>query len=83
MDVIIPPEILKFFGKARPADRKRVLAAIQQVADATPQRLSFVTELVGGDGIWRLRKGDWRVVHTIDGERLVVRAIDQRRDIHR
>ena len=83
MGVLIPPEILKVFAKARPADRTRVLAAIRQVADATPQRLPFVTELVGGDGIRRLRKGDWRVVHTIDGERPVVRAIDQRRDIHR
>ena len=49
---------------------------MQAIADAHPQRLSFVTEMVGHHGIWRARKGDYRAVYAIEGDTMTVVAVD-------
>jgi mRNA interferase RelE/StbE len=65
------------------ADADRLRAALRQVAEQHPARLSFVTELVGGQGSWRLRKGDYRALYRIEGESLIVFEIGHRGEIYR
>ena len=65
------------------SDAARVVAALQQVADAYPQRLSFVTELVGRRGEWRLRKGSVRAFYRFEDEDMVVFEVGRRKEIYR
>ncbi len=68
--------------KLDPAARRRVQAAIELLADQP--RPSGAKKLVGGDGEWRVRTGDYRIVYEIRNEVLLVLvvAIGHRRDIY-
>jgi mRNA interferase RelE/StbE len=65
------------------ADRTRMVAALRQVAAEPSVRQSFVTEMVGQAGLWRLRKGDWRALYRIVDGDVVVDRVGNRRDIYR
>ena len=62
--------------------RRRVQAAIELLADNP--RPAATRKLAGGEGEWRIRTGDYRVIYEIhDGVLLVlVVAIGHRRDIY-
>ncbi|GAC1379840.1 MAG: type II toxin-antitoxin system RelE/ParE family toxin [Marmoricola sp.] len=62
---------------------RRVQAAIELLAE-TP-RPPGAKKLVGGQGEWRVRTGDYRIVYEIHDEVLVVLvlAAGHRRDIYR
>ena len=62
--------------------RRRVEAAIELLADQP--RPSGARKLVGGDGQWRVRTGDYRIVYEIHDDVLLVLvvAIGHRRDIY-
>ncbi len=64
-------------------DRLRIEAAVALLAE-TP-RPPRATKLVGSDGDWRVRVGDYRIVYRIlDGELLIiVIRIGHRRDVYR
>ena len=64
------------------ADAKRVRDALQQVADSHPQRMSFVTEMVGQPTYWRLRKGDWRAVYFIIEDEMAVVTVQKRGEVY-
>ena len=61
---------------------KRILNKIswfsQHFDNSTPEPLS-------GDfsGTFKLRVGDWRVVYTVERERIIIKAIGHRREIYR
>lgn len=61
---------------------RRVQAAIELLAEAP--RPGGARKLVGGDGAWRVRTGDYRIVYEInDGALLVlVVAVGHRREIY-
>ena len=63
--------------------RRRVQAAIELLADQP--RPSGAKKLVGGDGEWRVRTGDYRIVYEIYDDVLLVLvvAVGHRRDIYR
>ncbi len=63
--------------------RRRVQAAVELLADQP--RPPGAKKLVGGDGEWRVRTGDYRIVYEIHDQVLVVLviAIGHRRDIYR
>ena len=63
--------------------RRRIQAAIETLA--TEPRPAGAKKLVGGDGEWRVRTGDYRIVYEIhDGVLLVlVVAVGHRREIYR
>ena len=65
-----------------PAARRRVQAAIELLAHQP--RPSGAKKLAGGDGEWRVRTGDYRIVYEVhDGVLLVlVVAVGHRRDIY-
>ncbi len=62
--------------------RRRVQAAIELLADQP--RPSGARKLVGGDGQWRVRTGDYRIVYEIHDDVLLVLvvAVGHRRDIY-
>jgi mRNA-degrading endonuclease RelE of RelBE toxin-antitoxin system len=64
-------------------DRERLLEALEMVAAEPNRRFSFITELVGRPGAWRLRKGDWRAVYRVRGPDVVVDRVANRRDVYR
>ena len=61
----------------------RVLKTIEILSE-NPQPPAG-TQLVGGDGQWRVRTGDYRIIYEIDKGRLVVLAVKvgHRREIYR
>jgi mRNA-degrading endonuclease RelE of RelBE toxin-antitoxin system len=65
------------------ADSKRVRAALQQVADDHPQRMPFVTEMVGMPTYWRLRKGGWRAIYYMTDGKMTVTTVQKRGDVYR
>lgn len=63
--------------------QRRIQAAIELLADNP--RPPGARKLVGGDGEWRVRTGDYRIVYEIRDDVLVVLVlrVDQRREIYR
>jgi mRNA interferase RelE/StbE len=69
--------------KLDPVARRRIQAAIELLAEQP--RPSGAKKLVGGDGEWRVRTGEYRIVYEIHDEVLLVLvvAVGHRRDIYR
>lgn len=80
--VQVAPAALRQLRKLDGAARRRVQAAIELLADEP--RPSGARKLVGGDGEWRVRTGDYRIVYEVnDGVLLVlVVAVGHRREIY-
>ena len=78
----VAPAAVRQLRKLDPAARRRVQAAIELLADQP--RPSGAKKLVGGDGEWRVRTGDYRIAYEIRDEVLVVLvvAVGHRRDIY-
>jgi mRNA-degrading endonuclease RelE of RelBE toxin-antitoxin system len=83
MALIIPPDVLRQLTSVLGRDRERLLEALEMVAAEPDRRLSFVTEMVGQHGVWRLRKGDWRAAFRRRGNDVVVDRVGNRRDVSR
>ena len=81
--VQIAPAAVRQLRKLDPPARRRIQAAIELLA-AEP-RPAGAKKLVGGEGEWRVRTGDYRVVYEIYDDALVilVLAVGHRRDIYR
>lgn len=78
----LAPAALRQLRKLDRAGQRRVQAAIELLA--TEPRPSGAKKLVGGDGEWRVRTGDYRVVYQIDDGVLLVLvvAVGHRREIY-
>jgi mRNA-degrading endonuclease RelE of RelBE toxin-antitoxin system len=83
MAVIIPPDLLRQLAAVPRRDRERLLQALEMVAAEPARRFSFITELVGQPGVWRLRKGDWRAVYRMRGTDVILDRVGNRRDVYR
>lgn len=72
-------QLRKLDGRAR----RRVQAAVELLAQEP--RPAGAKKLVGGNGEWRVRTGDYRIVYEIDDGVLVVLvlAVGHRREIYR
>ena len=81
--VEIAPVAVRQLRKLDPPGRRRIQAAIELLA-ADP-RPPGAEKLVGGEGEWRIRTGDYRVVYEIHDDALVVLvlAVGHRREIYR
>lgn len=46
---------------------------------------SITPEPLSGDlaGTFKLRIGDWRVIYTIESDKIVIQAIDHRREVYK
>jgi mRNA interferase RelE/StbE len=65
------------------ADQRRIAARIDALRDNP--RPPGVKMLAGGDKLYRLRVGDYRLIYSIDGKKLVVLVIriGHRKDVYR
>lgn len=79
----VSPQAARQLRKLDPAARRRVQAAIELLAD--DPRPPGAKKLVGGDGEWRVRTGDYRIVYEIRDQVLVVLvlAVGHRREVYR
>ncbi|CCI51549.1 type II toxin-antitoxin system RelE family toxin [Nostocoides jenkinsii] len=80
--VEVAPAVVRQMRKLDPAARRRIQAAIELLAENP--RPQGARKLVGGDGEWRVRTGDYRVVYEIYDDILLVLviAVGHRRDIY-
>lgn len=78
----VAPAALRQLRELDPAARPRVQGAIELLAEHP--RPSGAVKLVGGDGEWRIRTGDYRIVYEVHDEVLLVLvvAVGHRRDIY-
>lgn len=78
----IAPAAVRQLRKLDRVAQRRVQAAIELLAGEP--RPSGAVKLVGGDGEWRVRTGDYRIVYEIHDNVLVVLvvAVGHRRDIY-
>lgn len=78
----IAPAAVRQLRKLDMSARRRIQAAIELLADQP--RPSGAKKLVGGDGAWRVRTGDYRLIYEIHDDVLLVLvvAVGHRRDIY-
>lgn len=67
------PTAVRQLRKLDPAARRRVQAAIELLAEQP--RPSGAKKLVGGEGEWRVRTGDYRIVYEIHDDVLLVLVV--------
>ena len=79
----VSPAAARQLRKLDPAARRRVQAAVELLADEP--RPARAKELMGGDGEWRVRTGDFRIVYEIKDQVLLVLvlAVGHRREVYR
>ena len=80
--VEVAPAALRQLRKLDPPARRRVQAAIELLADQP--RPSGAKKLDGGEGEWRVRTGDYRIVYEVHDNVLLVLvvAVGHRREIY-
>ena len=78
----VAPAAVRQLRKLDRVAQRRVQAAIELLA--SEPRPNGVKKLVGGDGEWRVRTGDYRIVYEIHDNVLLVLvvAVGHRRDIY-
>ncbi|MBB1511811.1 type II toxin-antitoxin system RelE/ParE family toxin [Tessaracoccus sp. MC1627] len=78
----VAPAAVRQLRKLDRVAQRRVQAAIELLAGEP--RPSGAKKLVGGDGEWRVRTGDYRIVYGIHDNVLLVLAVavGHRRDIY-
>ena len=77
------PSVAKDLRGIPKADVRRILARIQALRD--DPRAPGCEKLAGGDALYRVRQGIYRIVYTIHDERVVVEVIrvGHRREVYR
>lgn len=80
--VEVAPAAVRQLRKLNPDARRRVQAAVELLADQP--RPNAAKRLVGGDGEWRVRTGDYRIIYEIRDDVLLVLvvAVGHRCDIY-
>ena len=80
--VEVAPAAVRQLRKLDTSARRRIQAAIELLADQP--RPSGAKKLLGGDGEWRARTGDYRIIYEIHDHVLLVLviAVGHRRDIY-
>ncbi len=69
--IIIKKKAKKFIDKLPVNERKRVVSAIECLPNGED-----IKKLKGHDDLLRLRIGDYRIIYTVDGGKLIVFVID-------
>jgi len=81
--IVFAPAAVRQLRKLDPTVRRRIQAAVELLS--TDPRPAGAKKLVGGEGEWRVRTGDYRIVYEIYDRKLVVLvlALGHRREIYR
>ncbi len=82
-DIEFSPAAVRQLRKLDGVARRRIKAAIELLSD--DPRPPGAKKLVGGDGEWRVRTGDYRIVYEVRDHVLLVLvlAVGHRREIYR
>lgn len=78
----LAPPAARQLRKLDPPARRRIQAAIDLLADEP--RPPRAIQLVGGNGEWRVRTGDYRIIYEINDDEIVVLVlrVGHRRDVY-
>jgi mRNA interferase RelE/StbE len=68
------PAAVKMLTRIDQATSRRIVAKVKQLADDPTSLARNITAIKGGEGLSRLRVGDWRVIYT---ETLVVLTVQR------
>ncbi|RNL60001.1 type II toxin-antitoxin system RelE/ParE family toxin [Nocardioides marmoriginsengisoli] len=81
--VEIAPAAARQLRKLDPQAGRRILTVLELLAMGP--RPAGAKKLVGGEGEWRVRTGDYRIVYEIEDDvlRVLVVAVGHRRDSYR
>lgn len=81
--VELAPAAVRQLRKLDPSARRRVQGAIELLAGQP--RPNGAKRLVGGEGEWRVRTGDYRIVYEIHNQVMLVLVVGvgHRREIYR
>ena len=82
LHITYSPQARKALRKMQPRTARRILDALEKVAENPGRRDLDIRKLEGRDG-YRLRVGDWRVLYTIGGLVLAVERIGPRGDVYK
>lgn len=69
--IIIKKKAKKFIDSLPANERRRVVAAIEQLPNGED-----IKKLKGHDNLLRLRVGEYRIIYTVDNGELIVYVID-------
>lgn len=61
----------KFIDKLPENDKRRIVSAIEALPDS-----GDIKKLQGKSGYYRLRVGNYRIIYTVDHEKLIVYVVD-------
>ncbi|MBB0970225.1 type II toxin-antitoxin system RelE/ParE family toxin [Dietzia aerolata] len=77
------PSAAKALRKVHPTEQKRIVRAIEALAEAP--RPTGAIQLSGGDGELRIRVGNYRIIYDIEDDALVVLVlrIGHRGDVYK
>ena len=82
-EIIIKPTAEKSLGRIPRPFRRRIIDALEELRVAP--RPAGVVKLAGGENLWRIRIGDYRVVYEVHDDRLIVLVlrVAHRKDVYR
>ena len=82
-EVVLSPKAEKQLDELPTPLRRRITEAVEGL-ESKP-RPHGVKKLTGAENLWRIRVGDYRIVYTIEDDRLIVLVvkIGHRREIYR
>jgi mRNA interferase RelE/StbE len=77
------PAAIRQLRKLDPVARRRIQAAVELLG--TDPRPSGAKKPLGGEGEWRVRTGDYRIIYEVHDRKLLVLvvALGNRRDVYR
>ncbi len=80
--IAIRPKALELIKEQAPKHQKQIRKKIDSLEHEP--RPPNAKKLEGGDGLWRVRTGDFRIVYTIEDEELlvVIVTVGNRKDIY-
>ena len=82
-DVDVRKPARRQIRKLSPPVARRILEALNTLADDPHPRGDTVVRLKGHQNLYRLRVGDWRVVYELAGRTVSVLEVAKREEIYR
>jgi mRNA-degrading endonuclease RelE of RelBE toxin-antitoxin system len=83
MTLLIPLSVEKQFTQMPRADARRLRDRLDAIAAAPDVQHPGVVALVGLQGGFRVRQGDWRAVFSIEDGDVIVDRVAHRREVYR
>ncbi len=83
MTLLIPPSVEKEFAQMPKADARRLRDRLEMIAATPNVTHPNVTALLGTQGVFRVRQGDWRAGFSIEDGDVIVDPVAHRREGYR